>query len=580
MKFRLISRSMDVDCYCETKAQGNSSMDYPKKNQTTKLYADKTCEDKLKLNFRNWGAQSKYCLKANWIDLTHARNIVSARLWGDVVRSRANFAELPELLRTSPNVGAIDGFPVKMYAGGVYQGRYTLNIPKDAWMASMDKKNPNHCILCGENFASGCFRAPAVIDGSDWSDEVHDTVPTNIKTRWNEVISFVMNSTDEEFKANLGDYFDVMSLIDYHLFGLASCGLDAYGKNQIYMTYDGQKWIASMYDMDSTWGLWWTGKSFVATDYDVLEYHDPAGDKGNLLYIRLEKLFYEELAQRWAELKDGALSIANIINRFERFVDIAPAALVAEDYAETTANSAFVGIPSKDTNNIQQIRAYAVARRAYANTYIKNLQPAIGSGNLIHHFDAESFSTSGWGDKTNADYMLTVYGTPTVVNNTVNFNKTSYATLNNPFALDDVDTTVAVKFSAPNATTEVWPVGFPQISRSAIGVKNGVIQYAFGYNYGTIESGDAMNSNSVKVADWADANPHVVVLKYLAASKKMHVHYDGAVVATIAFNRSISSIVESLAINNEAASVRNSMGIDYIKIWDKALTDEEIAALE
>jgi spore coat protein CotH len=62
-----------------------------------------------------------------------------------------------------------------------------------------------------------------------------------------------MNSTDEEFKNNISSYFDVPSLIDYHLFGLAICGSDSYGKNQIYMTYDGVRWIASMYDLDTTW---------------------------------------------------------------------------------------------------------------------------------------------------------------------------------------------------------------------------------------------------------------------------------------------------------------------------------------
>ena len=103
----------------------------------------------------------------------------------------------------------------------------------------MDKNLDTHCMLCGEDYGSGCFRGEAKIDGTDWKDELHDVVPESVKQRWNQVISFVMTSTDEEFKQNLGNYFDVESLIDYHLFGLYSCGLDAYGKNQIYLTYDG-----------------------------------------------------------------------------------------------------------------------------------------------------------------------------------------------------------------------------------------------------------------------------------------------------------------------------------------------------
>lgn len=352
-EFRYISNTMDISGYAEFKAQGNSSMAYPKKNMTVKLYKDKDLTEKLKIDFKSWGKQSKHVYKANWIDITHARNVVSARIWADIVKSRANYSSLPEELTTSPNQGAVDGFPVKVYAKGIYQGRYTINIPKDAWMANMDDELDNHCILCGENYISGCFRAATDIDGSDWTDEVHDTVPESIKTRWNDVISFVMNSSDEDFVNNLEDYFFVDSLIDYYLFGLVSCGVDAFGKNQLYFTYDGMKWIASMYDMDSTWGLRWDGAYFVGSTYARTDFQDFKDGNGNLLYIRLEQLFVERIKERYAELKNGALSIPNIISHFEKFISITSSDLVKEDYAGTTGNGAFTGIPSQTSNNIQ-----------------------------------------------------------------------------------------------------------------------------------------------------------------------------------------------------------------------------------
>lgn len=373
-EFRYISKTKDFSGYAEFKAQGNSSLSYPKKNMTVKMSADEALKEKLKVDFKGWGKQRKHVYKANWIDLSHARNVVSARLWADVVKSRANYLSLPELLRTSPNQGAVDGFPIKVYSQGIYQGRYTLNIPKDAWMANMDGSLDAHCILCGENYASGCFRALANINGSDWTDEIHDTVPTSIKNRWNEVIAFVMNSTDEEFKANLGNYFFVDSLIDYFIFGMVSCGLDAFGKNQLYFTYDGTKWIASIYDMDSAWGLYWNGSKFVSASYSREEFEDfVSGRQGNLLYIRLAQIFYSEIQSRYEELKQGALSIPNIINRFERFTDITPLDLVKEDYASTTGGGKFTGIPSQSTNNIQQIRQYVVDRCAYCDEYFASL---------------------------------------------------------------------------------------------------------------------------------------------------------------------------------------------------------------
>lgn len=377
MKFDYYSKTTEYHGWVEIKCQGNSSMGYPKKNFTIKLYKDKAKTEKLKIDFKGWGKQSKFVLKANWIDLTHARNVVSARIWGDIVKSRSGYTNLPELLRTSPNQGAVDGFPVTIYGNGYYQGRYTLNIPKDKWMSNMDDTLDTHCILCGENYYSGCFLQSANIDGSDWTDELHDIVPNNIKTRWNEVITFVKDSTDVDFKANLNNYIDVESAIDYLLYGLISTGFDAFGKNQIYMTYDGVKWIASMYDMDSTWGLWWNGSKFVATDYareqfqDMIKASDCTGE-GNKLYVRLQNLFINEIRARYAELRQTIFTYPYLVNKFEEFTQICPQDIVQEDYASTTANNTHTGIPSKTTNNIQQLRSYINARLTYVDSYINS----------------------------------------------------------------------------------------------------------------------------------------------------------------------------------------------------------------
>lgn len=372
MPFEYRSKTATYKGYVKTKAAGNSSLAFPKKNQNVKFYKDAACEEKLKISFKGWPKTHKYRANANWIDLTHSRNIVTCRIWADTVRSRPDFDQLPELLRTSPNLGTIDGFPVLVYADGVYQGRYTINIPKDAYMANMDDELDNHCILYAENYDSGWFRAYADIDGTDWSDEVHDVAPASIVTRWNEVIGFVMNSSDDEFYANLHNYFDITSIIDYLLVGLASCDYDGFGKNQQYLTYDGQLWYANYYDKDSTWLLMYTGQGFLAADYlDFLR-----GD-GNLLYGRLSNIFIPEIQARWPVLRSGPLSFENIVSRFEQFIRICPPHIVAEDYALTTGGGAFTDIPSKTTNNIQQIRAAVKARLAFCDDFIANLEPFV-----------------------------------------------------------------------------------------------------------------------------------------------------------------------------------------------------------
>lgn len=359
-----ISKTEHFKAYVDIKCQGTSSMSYPKKNYTIKMFSDEAKTTKLKKDFKGWGKQSKFCLKANYIDHSHARNIVSAKLWGQVVKSRSDFDTLPEELKTSPNYGAVDGFPIKVYYNGTYEGVYTWNIPKDGWMNNMDDSLDTHCILCGEEYVSGCFRTA---DASLWSDELHDAMPANIVTSFNNFQNFVINSSDDEFKTGLSTYADVNSLIDYYIFQYVICGLDSMGKNQLFFTYDGTKWIASSYDMDSTFGLYWNGQSFVSTTYRMQQDYESGintGGQGNLLYVRLEQLFANEIRARYAELRAGVLSYANIVNEFEKFMDVIGKDLYEEDL------TIYTGIPSGNTNNIQQIRNYTRDRLAYVDSIV------------------------------------------------------------------------------------------------------------------------------------------------------------------------------------------------------------------
>lgn len=458
MKFDYYSKSAEYHGYVDIKCQGNSSMSYNKKNFTIKTFKEQEKTNKLKIDFKGWGKQSKFVLKANWIDITHARNVVSARLWGDVIKTRSDYATaLPELLRTSPNQGAIDGFPVLVYSNGVYQGRYTLNIPKDKWMSNMDDALDTHCILCGENYQSGCFRALPNINGSDWTDELHDVVPATIKTSWTNAIKFVMNSSDAEFKANLSNYFDVNSLIDYYLYGLVSTNLDGFGKNQLFFTYDGIHWIASVYDLDSTWGLWWNGGSFVSTTYSRKEFQDHKDGQGNLLYDRLEPLFIPQLKARYAELRKEVLSASHIIQKFEEFNQVCPKDIVQEDYASTTGGGKFTGIPSKTTNNIQQLRSYIVERLTYVDSYVNTLHEAIPCTNIT--LDKTELTITGAGSSTTREETInTTYEVGYIYRNRNSFNNGTAGTIftdsDNDRTTDFIDITnfSSISYTIPTST--------------------------------------------------------------------------------------------------------------------------------
>lgn len=355
-----------------TKWQGNSSLAYDKKNFTIKLYEDSTKLNKQKINFNGWGKQNKFVLKANYIDHSHARNIVSAKIWSEIVKSRSDYNSLPQELRESPNNCAIDGFPVKVTVNGVYQGIYTWNIPKDAWMFNMDDTNPNHAVLCAEinnngnnNLSTACeFRENANINGADWSLEIPDILNNDIKVSFNELINCIKNTTDNQFIYNIEKYLDIQSAIDYYIFQYYICGLDGLAKNLIMMTYDGIKWFCSSYDMDSTFGLYFDGGRFVNSDYQCPEQYQ---ETNSLLWQRIEKCFAKQLKERYTKLRTNILSVEHITKLFNDFMSIIGNELYAEDL------KAYPSIPQGNINHLQQITDFVTARSAYVDSEINSL---------------------------------------------------------------------------------------------------------------------------------------------------------------------------------------------------------------
>lgn len=362
--------------YITIKCQGTSSMAYPKKNFTVKLYSDEARTVKLKKKMFGWPVAShKFVLKANWIDHTHARNIVTARLWSEIVASRTDYDSLPDELRNSPNNGAIDGVPIVVYTNGNYQGIYTWNIGKDDWLWGMDEDNPNHVLLCAETNTDGVFRATPCnfrslwsgINEQDWSVEVGAN-STAVKDSLNALIACVKDTDDATFKSTIGNYLDVQSAIDYYLLTCADCGIDSLGKNMLMGTYDLRKWYCGKYDLDSTWLLWWTGTTFVSAATDC-----PTGyqEKFSLLWSRLRNVFWRDLKERGIELRKTILSYANIMSHFECFC----AEIGNEAYADDLV--VYSSIPSAGTNNIWQLRNAVRDRLVYFDNWLDAIQDGV-----------------------------------------------------------------------------------------------------------------------------------------------------------------------------------------------------------
>lgn len=370
MSVEYIAEDMSFACYAELHTQGASSVKYKKKNYTITFYSNAVCSNKAEISLNNWSSESKYCLKANYVDYTMSRNIVSAKLWGDMVQSRGH---LSENLASLVNGGAIDGYPILLYANDQYMGIYTLNIPKDEWSFGMGN-NECEAMLFASNWSdSVAFKTLADFDADDnrWIVEYCSSGDTTwVQDSLNNLISFVIHNDGEEFRDGISTYLDVDAAIDFYIFTSLIYADDNSSKNAIWVTYDGVLWIPSVYDLDTTYGLQWEGMNLNDAD-GMLPFLDTAGvlhsGTSMLLWDRLLNIFSEEIAARYWELRKGILSDKNIKKMFNDFMNSIPDDVWAEELKR------WPDIPSADITSLDQIGQFMAERTVLLDNFYELL---------------------------------------------------------------------------------------------------------------------------------------------------------------------------------------------------------------
>ena len=309
------SKNKTFESNVKIKFQGTSSLMYAKKNYTITFYTDSAYDEKMKVDM-GWGPESKYCLKANWVDGTHARNVVTAKLINQMQKKTG-------LFENAPAGGAIDGFPVEVYANGVFYGLYTFNIPKDDWMFGMDSDNPNHIVMCGETWEDGTL-FKALPDKHTWEIEV-GADEDYAYSRLSRLSEFIMNSSDEEFKAHFHEYLSLDAVMNYYIMADFAYLMDNLGKNMLVATYDGNVWYPSLYDLDSSWGVNTNGLGLYSYE------QTPVGFEYNRLFKRMKECFPKELCNRYKELRKDVLTKNNVLFTFKTFTDMIPKVTYAKE---------------------------------------------------------------------------------------------------------------------------------------------------------------------------------------------------------------------------------------------------------
>lgn len=313
VKITYASDGLNFESYIEIKLQGSTSLSFEKKNYTIKLFKDSEYKEKNKIEVKKeWGKQSKYCLKANWVDdVTQARNIVSARISANV-QARYN------VFTNTPHNGTIDGFPIEIYNNDNFLGIYTWNIPKDDWLWSIDDKDEKQYTIEAEQHSMAtAFKENITKFEEDVFDVEAGTKSDAALKHTQDTITFVKDSSDEEFKKNFNNYFDLDSSLNYIVCCFYFGAIDNIDKNMLLVTYDGKKFYPSMYDLDTTFGTYYDGSK--KDRYDINFDNDDS-----LLWHRLFENFPNEVAQRWFDLRNDIFTKEATMKEFREFYNSIP----------------------------------------------------------------------------------------------------------------------------------------------------------------------------------------------------------------------------------------------------------------
>ncbi len=447
------SADLSFDSFATLKIQGFTSIRYAKKNYSLQFVQESGSKNKVLIN-RDWGRQSKYCLKANWVDTTQARNIVSSRLFGEIVHSRGINDEVDPLL----NGGAIDGFPILLYHNGDFLGLYTFNMPKDHWIFDMDDETIHQAVLGADWYTNPTSLWEPMQDTTDLESEENgfdleycSTEDTEEGTAWlgeafNNFIIYLLSHDGQELRDTIGQYTDVDRCIDYMLYMFFIRADDNHAKNILWLSYDGTKFIPSAYDMDGTWGMKWNGEF---EDISVTKVYRP--EPRNNLYKKLLDNYSAEIKARYVELRQDVLSLSNIERQFNAFKATIP------DLIYQAEANRWPDAPSRDVNTYARIMDFARAHVADLDAYF---------GVNIHEKGADAYRVAFLcrdGAKVSAYPTPDVSGNAAAAEAAYSVNEAGALTKNGGSVTFHVDakkkTTVEVTVSPANGYTALEELG-------------------------------------------------------------------------------------------------------------------------
>ena len=292
--------------------RGGVAKSYPKLSYAFELWQNTHGDKEKDFSLLGMRQDDDWILDGMYNDKMRMRNRISFDIWNSI--SCLHYSD-----EEPKAICGINGKFVEVFINNSYQGLYCLNEKMDRKQLKLKRFNKNirGLLYKAKEWGEGSTTFYSYRDTTSdimwdgWEQEYPEPEDKIIWTPLYNLVKFIVDSDDNEFKDNISQYFDMNNAIDYYIFLNLIKGHDNTGKNTFIARYDTNSvFFYVPWDMDGTWGRHW--------DSSIAKY---TGVLTNNLYTRLLNTnpdnFKSKVNERWKSLREDELTIESLISQIE-----------------------------------------------------------------------------------------------------------------------------------------------------------------------------------------------------------------------------------------------------------------------
>jgi len=358
-------------CFVKIEVQGATSASYAKKNWNIAFFSDQAFTKSLDVKIGDLLPHDELVFKSNWIDHTNIRNAMCYRLWEQFTASKTGY---PRLETEKPYIGKTGKSALQSGANGVprlysailyindeFYGIGSFGTAKKRSNYNISKNKPKeiHIGMDGWNDITNLevtnptlyeMKAPSTPTADTWA----------AISNWNTFAQL----SDANFTAQAGSYIDKQNVIDFMIYAEFVKCRDVVSQNAAknfqFISYDGKKFMFMPYDMDTVFGLEWTG----AVVYDDTTGSQLVSNSSSSFWRKVKATYNTDIEARYKQLRDlKIISVENIYNLSTDIFSKFSISVVELELARWPVR------PSLNITSLEQILTWTKKRIAFLDTY-------------------------------------------------------------------------------------------------------------------------------------------------------------------------------------------------------------------